>query len=108
MKIAISAKGSDPSAAVDPRFGRSEWFLVFDTDSEEVEVVHNDKNVALAHGAGIQTAKLVIDRGTNVVLTGRCGPKALDALDAAGVRVVTGISGTVGEAIDDYRGDGGT
>jgi predicted Fe-Mo cluster-binding NifX family protein len=107
MKIAISAQGTDRSAAVDPRFGRCKWFLVFDTDSEEIEVVDNDQSTGLAHGAGIQSAKLVIDRGARVVLTGGCGPKAFDTLDAAGVRVVTGVGGTVGDAIDRYRSGAG-
>jgi len=106
MKIAISSRGMDRSSAVDPRFGRARWLLVYDDGNGEIEVLDNQPSVSMAQGAGIQTAKRIIDRGAEVVLTGRCGPKAFDTLAAGRVRLFVGATGTVGEAIAAFeRGD---
>ena len=39
MKIAVTAQGSDIDAAVDLRFGRTRYFIVVDTETQEVLVV---------------------------------------------------------------------
>jgi hypothetical protein len=37
------------------------------------------------------------------VLTGNCGPNAYQTLSAAGVQVITGIAGTIRDAIEAYK-----
>ena len=54
-------------------------------------------------GAGIQAAQLVADKGADVVLTGNCGPNAYRTLEAADVKLVVGVSGTVREAVDKFK-----
>jgi predicted Fe-Mo cluster-binding NifX family protein len=99
MKVVVTAKGEGLEAAVDPRFGRAACFLLFDTRTREIQNVDNSQSLNAAQGAGIQAAQTVCGLGTECLLTGHCGPKAFRALQAAGVRVYTGASGTVGEAI---------
>jgi predicted Fe-Mo cluster-binding NifX family protein len=60
-------------------------------------------NGALGEGAGIQSARLVAERGVKVVLTGNVGPNAHQALSAAGIEVVVGCSGTVAEAVERFK-----
>jgi predicted Fe-Mo cluster-binding NifX family protein len=60
-------------------------------------------NGALGEGAGIQSARLVAERGVKVVLTGNVGPNAHQALSAAGIEVVVGCSGTVSEAVERFK-----
>ena len=103
MKIAITSTGETLDSQVDPRFGRAAWFIVADSDSMEFEAVAND-NVSAAGGAGISSAKVVIDTGTQAVLTGNCGPNAHRTLTAGGVKVYTGAVGTVKEAIEKFNG----
>ncbi len=100
MKLIITSQGPEISAAVDPRFGRALWFVVFDTESGNFAVLDNKEQVEAAQGAGVQAAQLVVETGAQALLTGRCGPKAFEVLDTAGVRVYSGISGTVAEALD--------
>ena len=45
MKIAISAKGQDLSAAVDPRFGRAAYIVVVDTETMSFNAFDNSENV---------------------------------------------------------------
>jgi predicted Fe-Mo cluster-binding NifX family protein len=102
MRIAISCKGRTLAAEVDPRFGRAAAFLFVDTESGATEAIDNRQNLEAAQGAGIQAARLVAERGTEVVITGHCGPKAFRALTAARIKVIVGVDGTVTEALKEF------
>ncbi|MCP4666789.1 MAG: dinitrogenase iron-molybdenum cofactor biosynthesis protein [Deltaproteobacteria bacterium] len=102
MKIAVSSSGEDLNSQIDPRFGRCARFLIVETDDMSFEVFNNE-NIALVGGAGIQSARFVVDRGVQAVITGNCGPKAVRTLSAADVELHTGQSGTIKEAIERYR-----
>jgi predicted Fe-Mo cluster-binding NifX family protein len=103
MKIAISANRSDLEAEVDPRFGRAPFFLIVDTDTMEFEVVANQPSMQTPQGAGIQAAALVARHRPAAVLTGHCGPKAFQTLQAAGIPVIVGVKGIVQDAVQSYR-----
>ena len=105
MKIVITASGPTVDAEVDPRFARAPWFAIFDTDSGEVEFKDNSQNMQAAHGAGIQAGSTVADLGASVVITGDCGPKATTTLEAAGIEIITGATGTVQEAYQKFLED---
>jgi len=85
-------------SAIDPRFGRCAYFLLVETDDLSFEAVDNQNN-ALGGGAGIQTARSIASRGAKAVLTGNCGPNAYRTLEAAGIDVVVGCSGSVADAV---------
>ena len=63
-----------------------------------------NENLAAAGGAGISSGKVVIDAGAEAVLTGNCGPNAQRTLTAAGVKLYTGVTGTVAEAVELFKG----
>ena len=98
MKVAVSTNDLDLSSQVAERFGRCTNFLIVDTETMEFEVVPNTA-VRSAHGAGIAAAQLVASKGAKAVLTGNVGPKAFAALSSSGVKMVTQVSGTVGDAV---------
>lgn len=102
MRIAISSSGPDLDAEVDPRFGRCQYFIFVDPDTLEFEAVANS-NIAASGGAGISSAQAVASREVDAVLTGNCGPNAHATLSAAGIRIITGVSGTVRSAVDLYK-----
>lgn len=105
MKIAVSSSERDLSAQIDPRFGRCAYFVIVETDDMSFEVFNNE-SIALGGGAGIQAAQFVASKGAEAVLTGNCGPNAVQTLGASHVEIFVGQSGTVKEAIEKYkRGD---
>jgi len=106
MVIAVTAKGDDLQGEVDPRFGRAKNFLLVDSETMEFEVVENQQNLSLPQGAGIQAAQIMTNHQADVVLTGNCGPKAFKTLEAAGIKMVVGVSGRIEDAIQAYlRGE---
>jgi len=102
MKVAVSANGNDLDAPIDPRFGRCAFFIIVDTDDMSFEVFDNE-SVALSGGAGIQAAQFLASKGAKVIITGNIGPNAVTALSAAGIQMVTGQTGTIRQAVDDYE-----
>lgn len=103
MKIAVSATGKTLADDVDPRFGRAAFFLLVDSESMEIEVVENTQNLNLPQGAGIQAGKTIIDSQAEILITGNCGPKAFKVLDSAGIKILTGASGSVDNALRMYK-----
>ncbi|PIE65457.1 MAG: dinitrogenase iron-molybdenum cofactor biosynthesis protein [Desulfobacterales bacterium] len=103
MKIAISSRGPSLEDEVDPRFGRAAYILIVDSESLEYEALDNSANVNALKGAGIQTATTVCDKKADVLMTGYCGPKAFQVLQAADVKVVNDASGSVKDAITQLK-----
>jgi predicted Fe-Mo cluster-binding NifX family protein len=102
MKIAITASSPELTSPVDPRLGRCPYFIFIDPETMEFEAAENP-NVASASGAGIQTAQFIANKGVKTVLTGSCGPNAFQTLQAAGVEVIVGVTGTVEQAVQQYK-----
>ncbi|MFN2356215.1 MAG: NifB/NifX family molybdenum-iron cluster-binding protein [Desulfotignum sp.] len=104
MKIAVSTSGQDLDARIDQRFGRCEYFLLVDTDTMDAQAYPNE-NGAKSSGAGIQAASFVISKGARAVLTGNCGPKAMDVFLAENISVYTGQAGSVRQAVEAFKND---
>lgn len=103
MKVAVSSTGPDLNSQVDPRFGRCQYFVIVDTDTKNAKAIQNTA-ANLSGGAGIQAAQLVAQTGAKTVLTGSLGPNATRALAAAGLDTALGMSGTVKEAVEQFKG----
>lgn len=102
MKICVTAQQENLDALVDPRFGRASYFLVVDTDSLEYEALVN-LNKDSSGGVGIQSAQVMAQKNITCVITGNIGPNASQTLDAAGIAYCLGATGTVREAIQDFK-----
>jgi predicted DNA-binding protein (UPF0251 family)/predicted Fe-Mo cluster-binding NifX family protein len=102
-KVAVSAEGPTLDDALDPRFGRAAGFLIVNPQTLEHEYLDNGASQAMAQGAGIQAAEIVVRAGARVILTGYVGPKAFRALQAAGITVVQNLQDlTIREALERY------
>jgi predicted Fe-Mo cluster-binding NifX family protein len=102
MKIAISATGPGLDAEVEPRFGRCPYFIIVDPETMQFEAVENSSAMA-SGGAGISSGQMIAGKGAQAVLTGNCGPNANQVLSAAGLQIITGVSGKIQDAIQTYK-----
>ncbi|MCD4765922.1 MAG: NifB/NifX family molybdenum-iron cluster-binding protein, partial [Methanosarcinales archaeon] len=102
MKICVTSNGPTMDASVDPRFGRCQYFVFVDSETMEYEAMPNP-SIGASSGAGIQAAQTVADKGAGVVITGQVGPNAIQTLGATNISIVTGASGTVSDAIEQYK-----
>jgi len=101
-KVCVSATGSSIDSQIDPRFGRCAYFIIADPDTIDFQCLPNAAYES-PHGAGIQAAQMVANQKVQAVITGMVGPNAHRVLSTAGIEIVTGVSGTVKDAIQRYK-----
>ena len=102
-KIAVSSQGPDLDDQVDPRFGRAAHLVVVDPETMTFESFDNSEARGMAQGAGIKAAETAAGSGAKVVLSGFVGPKAFQALSAAGIAVGQNVEGmSVRQAVEKY------
>ncbi len=93
-KVAISVNdGRGLDASLNPRFGRAPYYVLTDKEAKESEVFSNPHADA-SHGAGPGVASLLRQKEAQVVISGRFGPKAHDALKAMGIEMWSAPEGS--------------
>ena len=102
MKLAISSNGDSLESSIDPRFGRSQYYIIYNTDEDTYESISNTSRQATG-GAGIQAAQDISNKGVDAVITTNIGPNAFRVLEAAQIKVYSGISGSVKKAVEDFK-----
>jgi predicted Fe-Mo cluster-binding NifX family protein len=102
MRIAVSSEGTDLNAQIGHRFGISPYFIIADLDTGQWEAVRNPGS-SYRRGAGVEAILLAISKHVRAVLTGYCSPVARRHLESNGIEVTTGLSGTVGAILENYR-----
>jgi len=102
MRFCITSQGKTLDSLVELHFGRSHYFIIYDTETSHFEVIENP-NAEAESGVGIRSAQLMADKKVSAVLTGKVGPKAFQTLEAAGIEFITIAPGRVKEAIDQYQ-----
>jgi len=103
-KIAITSEGPSLDDQVDSRFGRAAGFIVVDLETKDIQYLDNGQSQVMAQGAGIQAAELIVRAGVSCLLTGYVGPKAFQALTAAGIKVGQNLEGlTVRQAVARFK-----
>jgi len=99
MKIAISTTGNNLDAEVELRFGRASSFLLFDTETKEFSLLDNSEQVNAMQGAGVKTAQNIVTAGAKALISGHCGPKAMQVLNAKKIAVYVSEKSIISEAI---------
>ena len=98
MKICITSHGNNLESEIDSRFGRADYFIIYDTETKTFESIQN-KNIAESSGVGVKTGQLIADNNVKMVYTGHVGPKAADVLNTANIKYKEGVSGIVKDTI---------
>lgn len=101
MKLIIPVESKSLHVPVCPSFGRTPWFVSFDTDTGNHEFLDNSA-AANQGGAGIKAAQMLADHAANVVITYRLGDNAAKVLNAAAIELYKAEDGTVLENIEKF------
>ncbi|MCB8994424.1 MAG: dinitrogenase iron-molybdenum cofactor biosynthesis protein [Bacteroidales bacterium] len=73
MKIAFTSKGTNWDSIIDSRFGRTEFFVIFNEETNQISSVDNSDVKNEAHGAGTAAAQKIFEIKPDVLITGN-GP----------------------------------
>lgn len=99
MKLMVPVEHKSLSEPVYLSFGRTPYFLLYDTESKKQEFLDNAA-ASSEGGAGIGAAQLLVDSGAEAIITFRCGENAAKVLSAAKIKIYKAQNGTVQENID--------
>ena len=101
MKIAIPVDEKSLESKVCISFGRTPYFLIYDTDTKE-DVFIDNLATSSSGGAGIKAAQLIVDNKVDVMLTPRCGENAANVLMAADTDIFKTITASAKDNIDSF------
>ncbi len=105
MKIVFTSKGTEWESPIDPRFGRTDYFFVYNEETEDVSTFDNRAIADTAHGAGPQTAQKLFELKPDVLITGNGpGGNAARVLAQGNIKIYTGAGDlTVKDAYETYK-----
>jgi predicted Fe-Mo cluster-binding NifX family protein len=101
MKLAISSNDGKFDTQFSARFGRCEYFVFIDTKTREWEAKENPAATARG-GAGAHVVQFLSDNSVEATITGRYGPTAFTALEAAGIQGYEAKDGTPEDLLNKF------
>ena len=88
--------------SLDRRFGRCEFFIIYDTETKESVSIVNS-GASAAGGAGIAAASQILEHNPQVVITGNLGPNAFEIIEKAEVKAYSCEVVSITEAVEKYQ-----
>ncbi len=102
MKIAIPVDEQNIDTTVCISYGRTPYFMLYNTDTDSAEYLDNGAISAMG-GAGIKASQSLVDADVDVVLTIRCGENAAEVLKAAEISIYKTTHEKAMENIKQYQ-----
>ena len=87
MKTIITSTGNTDQSAFDARFGRAEYYCIYDDTEKRHEFIRNEFSMdkrSSGKNAAIWASRNRVKR----IISGDFGPRAKDILDQAGIQMV--------------------
>lgn len=105
MKIAFTAVGTTWDSQIDSRFGRTEFIVILNEETQQLEVIDNSAVKKEAHGAGTATAQKMYELKPDVLITGNGpGDTAATALKNLNMKIfVDAHNLTLQQAYNSYK-----
>lgn len=105
VRVAVSADDSNGlDSVVSPHFGRCPYYIFVELEGQEVKQVDTAENPYYGRHAPGQVPTFINEQGVDVMLTGGMGGRAIGFFQQYGIEPVTGASGTVRHALEQYLG----
>jgi len=103
-RVCIPTEGTGGlDAPVGEHFGRVPTYTIFETETEQVEVVDNTSEHM--GGAGYP-AEIIAGLNIEVLLCSGLGRRAIQMLGEQGIEVFSGFAGTAQQALDAWKAGG--
>jgi predicted Fe-Mo cluster-binding NifX family protein len=105
MRVAVSADNNNGlDSVVSPHFGRCAYYVLVDLDGREVSQISAVENPAYGQHQPGQVPGFIQSHGADVMLSGGMGRRAIGFFQQFGIQAVTGATGTVRHALEQYLG----
>ena len=105
MRIALSADDDNGlDSVISPHFGRCPYYVFVDLEEREVKAVTAEANPFFGQHQPGAVPGFINSKGVNVMLTGGMGRRAVMFFEQFRIEAVTGASGTVRHALEQYLG----
>lgn len=104
MKLLVTTKGNTSKSKTDDRFGRCEYFCIFNSENGTYDFIINEAK-EMPQGAGPKAAQKAIDLGVEVIITGDLGPKAKMVIDATTIKAYKLQSDDIEETLTQFNHD---
>ena len=102
MIIAIPVNENSENPTVCASFGRTPFFLFYNTETN-TSTTETNMAADAQGGAGIKAAQFVIDRGAAAVITPRCGENAAQVFKAADIKIYKSSGADAGQNLADLK-----
>ncbi len=103
MLIAVTALENSLQSEIDPRFGRAAYYMIINTETDEVTIHNNSDGISASNGAGTGAAQTMSEYGVKALYTGSVGPKAAEVLGTANIPYYENTTGTVQNLLDQLK-----
>lgn len=99
MIVAVPVEKNDLNPPVSPEFGKSRWFVLYDTVEEASSIIENLYSDSLGD-AGVHSAQMLIEKNVDAAIIESAGSNSLRLLSAAGIKVYKSTGKSAAEALD--------
>ncbi len=103
MKIAIPVDDMSMKSKISQSFGRTNYFLMYDTDTKESVFLVNSAQSSQG-GAGIKAAQLIVDNNIFALISPRCGDNAEEVLKKANILIFKSINDVILDNLNAFLG----
>ena len=105
MQIGMAVESnSSLEAEISRHFGRCPYYVILEVEEEKfkqpIKVIANP--YATVHGQPGQVPSFLKEQGIEVITAGGMGSRAVEFFNRYGIKVVTGASAKVKEAVDSF------
>ncbi|TAL67677.1 MAG: dinitrogenase iron-molybdenum cofactor biosynthesis protein [Bacteroidetes bacterium] len=102
MKIFIPSSGDSIESPIDSRFGRCQYFIIYDIVLDNYEIYRNPF-AGMENASGSSLALTIKNKGIEYVIASHIGKKTFNILSENEIKIYKAESGsTVKEAITNY------
>ena len=102
MKIAITCEGNGMDGVVATHFGRCPEYVFVEIYRSEVKSTEILANPYFNNHVPGAVPKFIKENNADVIITGGCGPMAVNLFKELNIKLITGASGKISDVISDY------